>query len=149
MAKGDRIRNKPFLHNQRIEERDGAVGGNMRKLVRLLKSLKYDADVKPDITSYDIVSIVYNMPDNLLDIATDAEPLLAQNCSLYMDALEENDRLRTVIMVPNGMRKVFCAEGASLTGLKGLNGELKQLLWEIENDLKRSFRKLSEARIRY
>jgi len=45
-ATAERIPNKPFLHNARIDERDNRVGGNLRRVVRLLKSLRYDANTR-------------------------------------------------------------------------------------------------------
>ena len=41
-----RHENKPFLHNFRIDNRDQDFSGNLRKVIRFLKSLKYDADTK-------------------------------------------------------------------------------------------------------
>jgi hypothetical protein len=47
------------------------------------------------------------------------------------------------------MRKVFCAEGASEAGLKGISIAVDTLVAEIEQGLGKSFRKLAEARIAY
>jgi len=63
---GIRIPNRPFLHNKRIEDKDKTVNGGLRKLIRLLKSLKYDSDEKIDLSSYDLAGIIYNMPETHL-----------------------------------------------------------------------------------
>src|ERR1700733_8623756 len=54
-----RIKNSPFLHNALVDQRDRALQGNVRKVARLLKELKYDADTEVTISSYDITAIAY------------------------------------------------------------------------------------------
>lgn len=148
-GKRERITNKPFLHNQRLDARDTQVRGMLRRTVRLLKSLKYDADEEPQISSYDIAAIAYNMPDGLLAVSADQELLLVSHAETYLRFLIENPVQRALLDVPNGMRKIFCAAGASEAGLRALHGEVVGLLRDITEGLARSFKKLEEARIRY
>jgi len=108
-----RITNKPFLHNKRIDERDTLANGGLRKLVRLLKSLKYDSDNRIDISSYDIVGIVYNMPDNLLISQVGFDLVLVKNCQAFLHFLIQDQAFRGAMETPNKMRKVFCDEGAT------------------------------------
>lgn len=147
--KGEKIPNKPFLHNKRIDDRDTLTNGGLRKLTRLLKSLKYDSDEKIDISSYDIVSIVFNMPEENLRFSRGQDMILVKNCQTYLHELLVSDTARNSIDTPNGMRKVFCAEGASKEGLKQLSTALDVLVQEIEAGLAKSFRKLAAARIEY
>jgi hypothetical protein len=147
--KGVRVANKPFLHNKRIEDKDRNANGGLRKLIRLLKSLKYDSDDRIDLTSYDIAGIVYNMTDSDLLSLPGQDLVLANNCHSYLMLLEILDSTRNSIVVPNETRKVFCSEGASEAGLKQMRIALGLLLKEIEQGLSRSFRKLAEARIKY
>ena len=77
------------------------------------------------------------------------ELLLVERCKLHLDVLAANTPYRESLYVPNSTRKIFCADGASLTGLNQLRREVDQLLNEINNDLSRSFRKLAAARIEY
>ena len=147
--KRERINNKPFLHNRLIDDRDTAYSGNVRKLIRLLKSLKYDSDSAVDVSSFDIAAIVYNMPDELLHPAKGQELTLMNNLWGYMGYLLGNPGVRDALMIPNGMRKVFGPDGTSLTQFRALFDELDGLLAEIRSGLTRSFRKLEEARIAY
>lgn len=144
-----RITNKPFLHNERLDARDRQVGGMLRRMVRLLKSLKYDADEEPRISSYDIAAIAYRMPDRLLAVPADQELLLVGHAETYLRFLIENPEERALLDVPNGMRRVFCPEGASEAGLRALHCEVMELLRDIAEGLARSFKRLEEARIRY
>jgi hypothetical protein len=144
-----RIENRPFLHNVKIDERDRAHNGNVRKVARLLKSLRYDADTKVDVSSYDIVSIVYQMPEPLMRPGRGDELLLVENARWYLQYLLDNDPYRTSLKVPNDMRPIFCEAGASLEGLKQLHAEVQDLVNDINRGLSRSFRKLAEARVEY
>jgi hypothetical protein len=148
-VKQERITNKPFLHNYRLELRDQQVRGALRKAIRLLKSLKYDADNQPEISSYDIASIVYRMPDHLLAVEKGQELLLVQNCETYLRYLMENAWERGRLAVPNDMRMIFCEGGASEVGLRALHREVVGLLRDITEGLTRSFRKLEKARVHY
>jgi hypothetical protein len=150
----ERVSNKPFLHNARIEAKDRMVMGNLRKVIRLLKSLRYDANEKAGyekvkISSYDIAALGHCMSLTLLTSGPDQDLKLAQQACVHLTELENNSALRAIVKVANEMRLIFCAEGATVEGLKALNSELKMLLYEAENDMARSFRKLAEARIRY
>jgi hypothetical protein len=125
------------------------MNGGLRKLVRLLKSLKYDSDDNIDLSSYDIAAIVYNMSDDKLYSHPGQDLVLIHNCYIYLYLLELTPSIRESIYVPNQMRKVFCAEGANENGLHQMRVALETLLKEIEQGLSRSFKNLNEARINY
>lgn len=146
--KGQRVPNKPFLHNKQIDERDVATNGGLRKLIRLLKSLNYDNDEKIDMSSYDIAGIVYNMFDNWLTSVAGYDLQLMKACRDYLQYLAYDKSYRDSIEMPNKMRKVFCAEGASAQGLIQLIAAMNTLVAEIEQDLG-PLRKLIEARVTY
>jgi hypothetical protein len=144
-----RIENRPFLHNARIDARDRVLNGNVRKVARLLKSLRYDADTTVDISSYDITSIAYRMPDELMGPSQGAELALVENARLFLRWLLDDDAHRALLKVPNEMRPIFCTDGASVEGLKQLYKEIQDLVDDIAKGLSRSFRKLAEARVSY
>jgi hypothetical protein len=146
---GSVVGNKPFLHNKRLDTEDIASFGGLRKLVRLLKSLKADSDQPPDISSYDIAALVYNMPTAQRLSMPGGDLLLVRNCRDYLRSVRDSDASRALLMVPNGMRRVFTTGGASLQGLQGLAREAEELVEDIEAGLTRSFRKLAEARVSY
>lgn len=144
-----RIGNRPFLHNARIDQRDRQLNGNVRKVARLLKSLKYDADTKVGISSYDITSIAYRMPDELLRPGHGSELLLVENTRIFLRLLLDDSQRRASLKVPNEMRPIFDSDGASIEGLNALYKEVRDLVEDINKGLSRSFRKLSEARVSY
>jgi hypothetical protein len=147
--KGERVPNKPFLHNKRIEDQDVITKGGLRKVIRLLKSLKYDSDDKISISSYDVAGIVYNIFDDWLTPRPGADLALVESCRKYLNYLLYDKTYRETLEVPNKSRRVFCEDGADETGLRELSMALDMLVREIEQGLSKSFRKLEEARINY
>lgn len=143
------VSNLPFLHNDRINNKDQRTLGGLRKSIRLLKSLRYDSANGVNLSSYDIASIAYNMADHDLAVPHGMELLLVERCKQYLDRLAANSTYRNSLYVANDTRKIFCLEGASLDGLNELRREVDQLFYEIANELGRSFRKLAAARIEY
>lgn len=145
----ERIKNKPFLHNYLIDKRDRELHGNLRMMIRLLKSLKYDADPPVAMSSYDIAAIAYNMPSNLLSVPRTQELQLVAAADSYLTHLVVDERLRDGLLVPNEMRKIFGNDGASLASLQHLKAETGRLLSDIQASAARSFRKLEEMRTEY
>lgn len=141
--------NKPFLHNALIDERDVQSRNAMRKITRLLKSLKADSKTPVEVSSYDIVSIAFRMPDVLLNVPHDGDLMLVVNSEAWLRHLAENEGLRTSLLVPNEMRPIFCDHGCSLGGLQQLHAEVHGLLSDIAAGLARSSRRLEEARVEY
>lgn len=144
-----RIKNKPFHHNRAIQSRDVQFSGNVRKVIRLLKSLRYDADHEIKVSSYDIAALGYNLPDHLLAVPAGYELRLVANSLAFLHGLTLNQELRESLEVPNGTRKIFGGNATSNEELKKLVAELAELKHEIDQGLARSFRKLAEARIEY
>ena len=143
-----RLKNTPFLHNERIDEMDGRTGGGLRKAARLMKSLKYDTE-NVELSSYDIVSIAYNMPEWDLTVPRAQELRILDVCFEFCARLLNDAAERMAIDVPDGHRKVFAGGHATIDGLRQLAIELGRLKQDVLNENQRSFAKLSEARVEY
>jgi hypothetical protein len=129
-----RIRNMPFLHNARIDVKDQKTNTGLRKAIRLLKSLKYDADPELRISSYDVAALGYAIPQAEL-LVNEGEYLhLAMNINDFLKQCISNQALRDPLKVPNGTRLIFCDKGASLSDLKALQAELEKLLTLIDQE---------------
>lgn len=144
-----RITNRPFLHNFLIDQRDNQVGGGVRKVARLLKSLKYDAAAPVQVSSYDICALAYSMPEDLVRVRPPHELLLVSGADRYLRFLLNDAAFRGNLVVPNGSRKIFGSDGASVDGVARLQGEVASLLSDIERGVARSFKNLAEARVEY
>lgn len=143
-----RLTNTPFLHNAWIEYKDSETNEGLRKACRLMKSLKYDTD-NIDLSSYDIVSIAFNMPNEWLNVQRGSELALLSSCLDYCRSLHDDIALRESINVPDGHRKVFAPDHATESGLRQLVTELETLSTDVLRENQRSFGKLAEARIEY
>lgn len=143
-----RLKNTPFLHNERIKVKDERTQGGLRKAARLMKSLKYDTDAI-DLSSYDIVSIAYNIDDNLLSMPKEFELSLLESCLRFCENLQHDPSKRESLIVPDGHRKIFTEGHATLEGLNQLANELRKLADDVLTENSRSFKKLAEARIEY
>ncbi|EHK2853378.1 nucleotidyltransferase [Vibrio parahaemolyticus] len=143
-----RLANTPFLHNAWIDCKDANTVGGMRKACRLMKSLKYDSE-NIDLSSYDIVSIAFNIPDASLSYPKGGELQILSACLDYCQQLQLNSGLRESIEVPDKHRKIFSDGHATLQGLNQLTQELEQLADDVLLENQRSFRKLAEARVDY
>jgi len=125
------IRNKPFWHNYEIDSKDKKTGG-LRKVIRLLKTLKYDAEPELKISSYDIAGLAWNMSESALTVQPDAYLPLATNARDELKRFFDNEALRNGLKVPNGTRAVFGTDGATLDGLRQLHSELADLIKRVE-----------------
>jgi hypothetical protein len=138
------IHNKPFWHNYEIDTKDNKTRG-LRKVIRLLKTLKYDADPELNISSYDIAAIAWNMSEPALTVQPGAYFLLASNARNELKRFTDNDALRGGLKVPNGTRTVFGVDGATIEGLRQLHAELADLILRIEIARITSFSKTATA----
>ena len=113
-----------------------------------MKSLKYDSE-SIDLSSYDIVSIAYNIPSLTLSLPKEKDLAILAACLDYCHTLRDDPQLRSSITVPDEHRKVFAAGHATNTGLMQLTVELERLTTDVLRENQRSFRKLAEARVDY
>jgi hypothetical protein len=147
-------RGKPdplFLHGAWLDHQEARTGGNGKKLIRLLKSLKYESSLgKAAMSSYDIESIVFRMDEEeLKKFSRGQELALALHCYGWLHLLEQDQRLRESLDTPDQRRKIFSDGFATLTQLRDLKTDLGQLLNEIQRGLSNSARKLAEARLSF
>lgn len=108
--KMERIKNAPFLFNNRINEKDNQCNGAVRMLVRLLKTLKADAEESNqsiDFSSYDICSSAYRIPNEYLKFQLN-EPLdIIRNFLLWMKKIIDDGELRKNLKVVDDSRTIF------------------------------------------
>lgn len=131
----ERFSNKPFYHNHLLKLKDYSSAGNFKKVVRLLKTLKVDADVKINLSSYDLAAIPYHMED-LKYIESDNPIKLIENTLQYLLELCRNDNKRNSLHVPDQSRKIF--EKSGLDDLQKITLELGNLYSDIINEYKTS-----------
>jgi len=138
---------QPFLQGGYLSTKDTATKGNTRKLIRLLKSLKYDSEGKVTMSSFDVEGVVYRMDNGQMQWSLGDEILLAVACVDWLRTIEQSDQLRASLTVPDGKRLIFASGHATLAQLSALRKELEELLTEIQNDIAPRRQRLTEARV--
>lgn len=147
--KNQRIVNFPFLHIYWINEKDKRVNGNEKRMIRLLKSLKADADEEIKVSSYDIASLVYRMDDSSL-LVTGLERLkLLKNTNDFLLKVINDSTFRDSLSVANGTRKIFTFGGASVSEVAKLQKELQDLIIEIAREIRPLYENLEKANVYY
>jgi hypothetical protein len=147
--KGERILNYPFLHIHRINTKDERVNGNEKSVIRLLKSLKVDADTEIKVSSYDIASLVYNMDDQALLVNDSQRLKLLENTNTYLLKVVNDSTFRQKLDVANGTRKIFCSNGAKVEDVSMLQKELHELILSIAGELKPIYDSLEKSNFYY
>lgn len=128
-----RIANFPFIHNREINAKDKACGGALKKLIRFVKSARYDADTKIKFSSYDIASLCYHVPTETLRQSASHDYNLAHHFLMFADKVRTDSSIRQDLYVPNKTRLIFCDEGAAVDQLKLLNEEILGILEQAQS----------------
>jgi hypothetical protein len=134
--KNIKIKNTPFLHNLKIQEKDESSNGKARELMRLLKSIKYDSDQKLKISSYDLVSLIYHMPNNMF---CEDKIQLAKNGLSYIRDLEKNFDVACSLEVPDQSRTIFDSSPLAKQNFSAFVSEYNWLLEQVSVQPKRKF----------
>lgn len=126
------VDNFPFLHNALLDLKDSETAGNMKRIIRLLKTLREDADIKIDVSSYDICGLVYSFnTDSIKSNPYESQFAFLERFLSYSKDLETNVIKRSMITVPNNTRMLFSGDGLKVAELKKLNAELNKVLDDV------------------
>ncbi|HXB43079.1 MAG TPA: hypothetical protein VNV85_03445 [Puia sp.] len=147
--KNQRILNFPFLHIHWINEKDGRVAGNEKRMIRLLKSLRADAETEIKVSSYDIASLVYRMDDSSLLVSKSQRLALLQNTNVFLLKVINDTSFRNSLYVANGTRQIFSADGCNLAELVKLHGELQDLILTITTEIRPLFKSVESSNVYY
>jgi hypothetical protein len=126
----------PFLHIQKVNEKDVRVGGSLKKLVRLLKTLKADAETEEiKLSSFEITSIIYNISEKELFVNSGKDLSLLPFASEQLRKLIDDKIYRNAMLSPNGKELVF-PDDKKVDELKKLKLELDALIVDVTAELK-------------
>lgn len=135
----------PFMHIANVKAKDNLVSGGLAQLVRLLKTLKVDADYEINLTSFEITSIVYAMENHALNKPKYQELLLLNEGSRQLERVIIDKFYRENLISPNGGEKVFGTSESKIVELKKLKLELDELIEDITEDLGKQFKRIDET----
>lgn len=138
------IENYPFMHNALLDLKDTESEGNLKRIIRLLKTLKEDADITIDVSSYDICGLAYSFDQELMKRRyEDSKFDFLERFLSYSKKLETDYVKQASISVPNGTRLLFSTDGLKVSELKKLNAELNTVLDEVRTPQKRTLIQLN------
>lgn len=103
--------NYPFLNRKNINDADAMVHGNLKRIVRLMKTLQSDAigpgkESIKNINSFDLLSIAYDMRSQLL-IPSYRQLGLVEILRARLEYLLGDEAYRENMDTPDKTRKVF------------------------------------------
>ncbi|MGL4333775.1 MAG: hypothetical protein ACRCSC_01790 [Lactococcus garvieae] len=137
-ANHELVGNKPFMHIKKVNDKDLAYSGNLKKVTRLMKNLVADMpnhqkERAAKLSSYDLTALAYSMDDKLC-----CQPYmslaLVEKLRAYLFLLVSSKPLRDGIWVPDGSRKVF-NEATKLEALQIISSEVDDLAKAIYKDI--------------
>jgi hypothetical protein len=129
-----RINNKPFMHIALVEEKCNNTRGSLRKVIRLLKNLKFDATPEIDLASYDIVAVAHQMTIPQLTVPFGVDLMLLERTLGHLNYVVANEVYRNSLWVPDGSRKIF-DRPEKYNALVRLRDELNTLVQDVAREL--------------
>lgn len=131
--KPDRLLNMPFLHIQRIDEKDQQASGSLRKSIRLCKNVKADFNDEGgniQLSSYDIAATMWHSNLHILKYSVYQELAILGETARHLQFLQENQSYAQTLVVPDGTRKIF-DRPEKLESLATLSREITDLAIEV------------------
>jgi hypothetical protein len=132
VAQSIRVTNKPFLHQHLLNEKNAATVDGLGRAVRMLKTLKVDAETSIAISSYDISALAWNMPASSLPSGEANSFRLAYGVWRNLLSWVTDEPALNALVVPNQTRKIIDREGTSKAAVLSLWSELNTLLEKIK-----------------
>lgn len=127
---GIRLENRPFMHIKRVKDKCIIMRGTLRKVVRLLKNLRYDASPEINLSSYDITAIAWHMNEQELSVPFGLDLLLLDRARTHLKYIIENETYRSILGVPDDSRMIF-DKSDKLKPTVQLYNELDQLTQDV------------------
>ena len=141
-----RIKDFPFFHIYQLKNKSSQTNKNYNKAVRILKTLKVDADYEIILSSFEICSLVYDIEDHKLNLPDASSLLLLNVVSEQLDRLINNNYYRENLMSPNDTEKIF-PNSSKVVELKKLKLEVDELIVDVTLDLTTRYKTLNESLI--
>lgn len=125
---GDTLLNRPFLHIDKINQKEAATRGGAKKIIRMLKNLKADSD-NPSmilVNSYEIAGLVFHFEEAQLSVPAYNELALVAVAKQQLTRIIDNKLWAMGLMTPDGIRRIIDSED-KFKSLKLLRDEVSEL----------------------
>lgn len=134
----------PFLHIDKVNNKEPITSGGFKKLIRLLKTLKVDSDVEIKLNSFEITCALYEIPNEKLNLPEVNQLQLLPVASEQLNKLITNDTYRQSLKSPNGKENAF-PNDKKVIELKKLKREVDDLMADIKSDLETKYLSINES----
>ena len=125
----------PFLNIARINARDRHTNGNLKAILRLLKTLGTDSEDKINLRDSEINAILYNMDEIELTVPQNKVLSLLPKVSQRLAKLTNDTNYFNQMLSPSGMDKVFGTQPEKQNEIMKLNELLNVLIEDLKKDL--------------
>lgn len=129
-----RITNSPFMFMHEINKKDQRTNGGAKKVIRMLKNIKNDSSYEIELSTYDITSLVWHMPDESLIVSQFMELSLLANTQNYLNYLYHRDSYAKSLMTPDNSRLIL-NEPKKWNGLQCLSYEVDSLSKSVYDEI--------------
>lgn len=132
------LRNRPFLHIDKVSEKDSRCNGGAKKIIRMLKNLKADCDNPSSISvnSYEIAGLVYHFEESQISLPVYRELALVAAARQQLDRMINNKQWTMELMTPDEIRRIIDSE-AKFDSLRLLRAEVDELAKNLAIELTR------------
>ena len=130
------IDNSPFLHIKRVHDRDILIGGGLKKVIRLCKNVKNDAQnegTEVNLPSFDIAALLYHANQNALMAGQVYELAILQEAQRFFDWCHRNMEQAKLFKTPDGSRIVL-DNADKVRAVTALSIELDDLAREVAKE---------------
>jgi hypothetical protein len=132
--KYEAITNYPFKVRALINLKDDLTGGGCKKAIRLLKNMKEDSDTSIELSSFNIMSLVYAMNDSDLVHNYYYEGKVVASLQNWFFILANDEKYLRTIDTVDGSRKIVQSLD-DVTAVSQMSKELNILVLRIAQDL--------------
>ena len=137
----------PFKNIAKINQKDELVDGNLKRLIRLIKSIQVDADEAIDLSDYELAATLYNIHARKLKVEPEYLFSLLPVISLYFEKLVKFNMLKRVIS-PSRKELVFSHKEKKEIEIQKLKKALDVVIRDLKEELRTNGRQI-DSRIPY
>lgn len=128
------ITNYPFKVRALINAKEVRTGGGCKKAIRLLKNMKEDSDTAIPLSSFNIMSLVYAMPDSQLMHSFYHEGKIVAALQTWFSALSQDEKYLRGLDTVDGSRKIV-QSATDVAAVSQMAEELNTLVFRIAQEL--------------
>lgn len=129
-----KIKDFPFATIHNVNFKGGNTSDGSRRGIRLLKSIRADADIKIDLSSFHLTSLVHSIDDNLLQYSSGQELNIANAMSAQFKKAIEEPSFRKGIKSPNGIQTPL-QKDELVAELKKMKADLDTLIEDASKEI--------------